>query len=212
LFQSTSLLTHSPLHLSVTDLTCRRGGRLVFSGISFRLEPGEALVLTGRNGAGKSSLLGMLLGRIALDSGSIRLGGNGDRSLAEASHHVGHKDGLKATLTAQENLEFARTMLGEPHLSCGAALESVGLGHAAAIPVGYLSAGQKRRVALARLLVARRPLWLLDEPTAALDAAAQDLLTGLMQVHLNEGGLIIAATHAPLGLASSRELRLDAPS
>jgi heme exporter protein A len=203
-------LTHSPLHLAVNDLACRRGGRLVFSGVSFGLGPGEALVLTGRNGAGKSSLLGVLLGRIAPETGEIRLEGRDERSIAEVSHHVGHKDALKATLTARENLDFARTMLGDPHLSCGAALDAVGLGHAAAIPVGYLSAGQKRRVALARLLVAKRPLWLLDEPTAALDAAAQELLAGLMKTHLSQGGLIIAATHAPLDLAGSRELRIGA--
>ena len=205
-------LTRSLLHLAVNDLACRRGGRLVFSGVSFTLEPGEALVLTGRNGAGKSSLLGVLLGRIAPEHGVIRLDGAADRNLAEVSHHIGHKDALKATLTAGENLEFARTMLGNPHLSCGEALEAVGLGHTHAIPTGYLSAGQKRRVALARLLVARRPLWLLDEPTAALDAGAQDLLARLMQAHLDEGGLIIAATHAPLDLAGSRELKLGAPA
>jgi heme exporter protein A len=202
-------LTHTPLHLAVNDLACRRGGRLVFSGIGFTIGPGEALVLTGRNGAGKSSLLGVLLGRIAAEAGDIRLENDNDRSIAEVSHHVGHKDALKATLTAVENLDFARTMLGEAHLSCDEALQAVGLGHAAAIPVGYLSAGQKRRVALARLLVAKRPLWLLDEPTA-LDAAAQDMLTGLMKTHLSQGGLIIAATHAPLNLADLRELKLGA--
>lgn len=203
-------LTRSPPHLAVKDLACRRGGRQVFSGLSFVLSPGEALVLTGRNGAGKSSLLGVLLGRIAAETGEMRLEGSNDRNIAEISHHIGHKDALKATLTAQENLDFARVLLGDPDLGSVEALDAVGLGHVAAIPVGYLSAGQRRRVALARLLVARRPLWLLDEPTAALDAAAQDRLAGLMKAHLDSGGMIIAATHAPLGLAGMQELRLGA--
>lgn len=169
-------------------------------------------MLTGRNGAGKSSLLGVLTGRIASDSGVIALDCHDDITLAESCHHLGHRDGLKPTLTAGENLDFARALLGSPHLSSLEALDRLGLAHAWAIPVGYLSAGQKRRVALARLLVSRRPLWLLDEPTVALDSAALVMLAGLMTAHLAEGGLIIAATHAPLGLAATRELRLGAPA
>jgi heme exporter protein A len=212
LFQSDIRLSHQSLHLAVTNLDCRRGGRRVFSAVSFTLGPGEMLTLTGRNGAGKSSLLGMLAGRIAIDGGVIALDSPEDSTLAEISHHIGHRDALKATLTAGENLDFARALLGEPYLSAGDALAEVGLGHATAIPVGYLSAGQRRRVALARLLVSKRPLWLLDEPTAALDTVAQAMLTGLMRAHLSDGGLIIAATHAPLGLDGARELRLGTPA
>lgn len=216
LFKSNARLTHSALHIVATGLLCRRGGRQVFADVSFDLAPGGALVLTGRNGAGKSSLLGVLAGRIALDGGrlAISLGPNGETGAepAEISHHVGHRDALKPTLTAQENLDFARAVLGDPDLTPAEALEVVGLAHARGLPVGYLSAGQKRRVALARLLVARRPLWLLDEPTAALDATAQEMLARLMARHLAGGGLIVAATHAPLGLAGARELRLGTPA
>lgn len=200
------------LNLTVKDLACRRGGRLVFSGVSFALASGEALLLTGRNGAGKSSLIGTLMGRIEPDSGMIILEetgqSEGGTSLAEHVHHIGHKDGLKLTLTAHENLAYARVLLGKPDMDCDSALGRVGLAHARDIPVGYLSAGQKRRVALARLLVSSRPLWLLDEPTAALDVTSQEILSGLMAAHLDAGGLLIAATHMPLALHHVRELRL----
>jgi heme exporter protein B len=124
-------------------------------------------------------------------------------------HLVGHRDGLKTALTAEENLSFARDLLGDPGLSPRDALDAVGLVHAASLPVAYLSAGQRRRVALARLLVAHRSLWLLDEPAAALDVAAQDTLLRLMTAHLSASGLIVAATHAPFAIAGAKELRLD---
>jgi heme exporter protein A len=197
------------LRLSVDNLSCRRSGRLVFSDLSFALAPGRALVVTGRNGAGKSSLLAMIAGRLRPDAGRITLEGAGERTLPECLHWVGHQDALKSALTAEENLSFARDLLGEPALSPREALDAVGLVHAARLPVAYLSAGQRRRVALARLLVARRPLWLLDEPTAALDAASQATLIGFMQTHLSEGGLVIAATHQTLGLTGARELRIE---
>lgn len=197
-----------PLVLTAENLACRRGGRLVFEGLGFRLGPGEAIALTGRNGAGKSSLIAMLCGRLQPDAGDIAVAGAGETPLAELSHLVGHRDGLKTALTAQENLGFAQAMLGAAALSPQDALSAVGLSHAAALPVAYLSAGQRRRVALARLLVARRPFWLLDEPMAALDLAAQAMLVGLMRDHLAEGGAILAATHGPLGLEGVREVRI----
>jgi heme exporter protein A len=197
------------LRLSVNNLACERGERRIFEGVSFTLEPGEALVITGRNGAGKSSLLDLLAGRLHPAAGTIVLQGAGERSLTESLHYVGHRDALKGALTAQENLAFARDFLGNPHLSPRDALDAVGLAHAAGLPVAYLSAGQRRRVALARLLVAHRPLWLLDEPTSALDAAAQEVLLHLMTAHLAGDGLIIAATHAPLAIGGGKELRLD---
>jgi heme exporter protein A len=204
-------LTSSPapiLTLEADRLACRRGGRLIFSELSFRLGPGEAIALTGRNGAGKSSLLAMLCGRLRPEAGTIRIAGAADVAPVELSHVVGHRDGLKTALTAQENLAFAQALLGDPALSPGEALAAVGLPHVARLPVGYLSAGQRRRVALARLLVSRRPFWLLDEPMAALDVAAQTMLTGLMRAHLSDGGAILAATHGPLGLDGARELRI----
>lgn len=196
------------LTVTAENLACRRGGRLIFEGVSFRLGNGEALALTGRNGAGKSSLLAMLCGRLRPEAGAIRLEGLAEAPLAEAAHFVGHRDGLKTALTAAENLRFAQDMLGERALAPGEALAAVGLPHVAALPVGYLSAGQRRRVALARLLVAARPLWLLDEPAAALDTNAQAMLIGLMRAHLAAGGAILAATHGPLGLDQAGELRI----
>ncbi len=197
------------MRLIVEDLACRRSGRRVFAGLSFALEPGEALVVTGRNGAGKSSLLAMLAGRLRPDAGAVRVEGVGERTLPECLHLVGHRDGLKAAMTARENLDFARDLLGHRSLPAEEALAEVGLAHAAALPVAYLSAGQRRRVALARLLVAHRPLWLLDEPTSALDAASQTTLGMLMNEHLSNGGLIVAATHAPLDLRGVKEIRIE---
>lgn len=194
--------------LAVENLACRRGGRLIFEGVSFRLAPGEAIALTGRNGAGKSSLIALVCGRLRPEAGSVRIEGAGDTPAPELIHLIGHRDGLKSALGAAGNLAFAQALLGEPALSSAAALDMVGLPHVADVPVGYLSAGQRRRVALARLLVSRRPFWLLDEPMAALDFAAQAMVAGLMQAHLDAGGAILAATHGPLGLAGARELRI----
>ena len=198
-----------PTRLLAENLACRRGGRLIFEGVSLSLAPGEAIALTGRNGAGKSSLIAMLCGRLRPDGGRIRLeGGDEDAPLTEISHLVGHRDGLKTALTARENLAFAQDVLGDAAASPEKALAAVGLPHAAELPVGYLSAGQRRRVALARLLVSARPFWLLDEPMSALDTASQAMLAGLMQAHLRQGGAILAATHGPLGLDGARELRI----
>lgn len=194
--------------LTAAALACRRGGRAIFDGVGFRLANGEAIALTGRNGAGKSSLIAILSGRLRPEAGSIRLEGLGDMLPAEAAHLVGHRDGLKTALTATENLRFAQDLLGQPGLGPEEALATVGLPHAGPLPVGYLSAGQRRRVALARLLVASRPIWLLDEPMAALDTGSQAMLSQLMQGHLAAGGAILAATHGPLGLDGARELRI----
>jgi heme exporter protein A len=199
------------LRLDVEDIGCERGGRRVFTGLSFVLREGEALLVTGRNGAGKSSLLGVLAGRIASSGGSIRVTGAGEKTLPESLHTVGHRDALKASMTARENLAFAQDLLGSPEASPEDALETVGLRHAAHLPVAYLSAGQRRRVALARLLVAHRPLWLLDEPSAALDAGSQDMLTALIAAHRARGGLVIATTHAPLALEGAVELHIRKP-
>lgn len=199
------------MRLSVEDLACRRSGRRIFAGLSFALGPGEALAVTGRNGAGKSSLLAILAGRLRPDSGRMRTEDVGEASLSECLHSVGHRDGLKAALTAGENLAFARALLGEDRMEPRAALARLGLGHAHDLPVAYLSAGQRRRVALARLLVCHRPLWLLDEPTAALDTASQTLLAELMAEHRAAGGLVVAATHQALGLDDAATLAIAAP-
>jgi heme exporter protein A len=201
-----------PVRLTAQDLAVRRSGRRIFSDLSFALGPGEALMVTGRNGAGKSTLLAVLAGRLKPEAGTVTVSEVGEATLSECLHVVGHRDGLKSPLTAEENLAFARDLLGAPTASPRAALEELGLGHALRLPVAYLSAGQRRRVALARLLVCRRPLWLLDEPTAALDAASQEVLAGMMARHRATGGLVIAATHQALGLADAQELRIEAPA
>ncbi|MEE1610880.1 heme ABC exporter ATP-binding protein CcmA [Microvirga sp. CF3016] len=197
------------MRLSVNNLACDRGERRIFEGVSFTLQAGEALVITGRNGAGKSSLLDILAGRLRPAAGVILLEDVGERTLAECLHYVGHRDALKAALTAEENLAFARDFLGNPASKPHEALEAVGLAHAARLPVAYLSAGQRRRVALARLLVAHRPLWLLDEPTSALDTASQDTLRLILERHRESGGMIAASTHSPLFLRDAKEIRIE---
>src|SRR5215468_5459404 len=187
---------------------CVRGGRDVFSGLDFEVPAGEALAVTGRNGSGKTSLLRLIAGLLTPAGGSIALeGGEAELTLAEQAHYLGHRDALKPALSVLENLAFWHDFLGGEVLDAGKSLEAVGLDHAAHLPAAYLSAGQRRRLSLARLLAVRRPVWLLDEPTAALDAAGQTLFTGLMRDHLARGGLIVAATHGPLGL-EGRELRM----
>lgn len=188
------------MRLTGTDLACRRAGRLVFSGIGFTVSSGGLLAIVGRNGAGKSSLLAMLMGRLAPEAGRIAVEDAGDRSLLECIHFVGHRDGLKAALTVSENLAFATDILGEPGIALSDALTAVGLAHAADLPVAYLSAGQRRRIALARLLVAKRPIWLLDEPTSALDARSHGIVADLVRRHLSENGLAVVATHQSLGV------------
>lgn len=191
-----------------------RGGRLVLAEVSFRLEPGQALEVTGRNGTGKSTLLRALAGFLPLQAGHIRLESQNEPDegtpVGERTHYVGHADGLKAALTARDNLDAAAALAGEPALPPEAALARLGLAHVLDLPVAYLSAGQRRRVALARLLTAARPLWLLDEPATALDQGSQAMFAEVMAEHRADGGLIVAATHAPLGLADLRELRLEA--
>ncbi len=200
--------------ISANGLRVDRGGRAIVRGVDFKLRAGEALLVLGRNGAGKSTLLRALAGFLPLREGEIRLNGGADAPLAEQAHYVGHADGLKAALTALENLEFWARMLqssSEPALSPDGALEKVGLARVGDFPVAYLSAGQKRRVALARLFVAPRPIWLLDEPATALDVGSQQKFAEAMASHRAGGGFIFAATHAPLGLVDAKELRLDAP-
>jgi heme exporter protein A len=189
-------------------LTCVRGGREIFAGLDLDVASGQALAVTGANGAGKSSLLRMIAGLLPLAGGAIRLeGGAGELTLAEQAHYLGHRDALKPSLTVHENLDFWQRFLGEGTADIAGALDAVGIGHAMHLPAAVLSAGQRRRLSIARLIAVARPVWLLDEPTSALDAAGQAMIAGLMTQHLRGGGLILAATHGPLGI-SANELRI----
>lgn len=194
--------------LTADGLSVDRGGRAVLRAIGFAVDQGGALLVVGPNGAGKSTLLRTLAGLIQPIAGRITFeGGDPEAPPREAMHLLGHLDAVKGGMTVKNNLRFARDVLGgEGDLD--AAIERVGLGHAADLPGATLSAGQKRRLALARLIAAPRPVWLLDEPTAALDAAGQTLLAGLMAEHRAKGGMVVVATHAELGLDDADVLEL----
>jgi heme exporter protein A len=195
------------LRLSAAGLGCVRGLRDVFSGINLQLAAGEALALVGPNGSGKSSLLRLIAGLLAPSAGQLGLeGGGADRSIPEQAHYLGHLDAFKPALTGAETLAFWSRYLGAADPS-GAPLAAVGLGELDELPAAYLSAGQRRRLSLARLIAVPRPIWLLDEPASALDSAGQALLIDLMGRHLAGGGIIVAATHGPLGV-EAKELRL----
>jgi heme exporter protein A len=196
------------MRLSGHEVGCVRGGREVFSRLNFEAASGEALAVVGPNGAGKTSLLRLIAGLLVPAHGSIALeGGEDELTLAEQSHYLGHRDALKPALSVSENLNFWRDFLGGRTSDTAESLATVELDHAAHLPAAFLSAGQRRRLSIARLLTVQRPVWLLDEPTNALDTAGQKLFATLMGDHLARGGLIVAATHAPLGIAT-RSLRV----
>lgn len=202
----------TPAQLDVTGLTCRRGGRPVFEGVSFGLAAGELLALTGRNGSGKTTLLRALALLVPPTAGEIHWQGEpvtGDR---EEWHRriawLGHLDGLKGDLGVRENLELACRLREEPPGKIDEALAAFELAPLAHRAVRTLSAGQRRRTALARVAASHAALWLLDEPLNALDAPSQAALLGVLERHLATGGLAMAATHAPIGLARARTLEL----
>ena len=199
------------MRLIAEDLAGERGGEPVFSGVSFSVDGGEMLTVTGANGSGKSTLLRIVAGLLPAAGGRLSLEGGGEDypTPQAACHYLGHENAMKPALTVSENLKFWRDFHGTPELEPAEALEAVGLPDDGHLPFGYLSTGQRRRVSIAKLLVSARPLWLLDEPTAGLDARSERQFAGLMEAHLADGGLIMAATHIPLGI-SGREMRMGA--
>lgn len=189
--------------LEARDVACRRGGRIVFEGLDLALAPGEALLLRGPNGSGKSSLLRLLAGLLRPLAGTIRWAG---RAIADDPpahrarlHYVAHADGLKAALTVRENLDFAAALAGGSPRPA-AALEGFDLAALADLPARFLSSGQRRRLALARLLATARPLWLLDEPGVGLDRQSRDRLEGAIARHRGAGGVCVVASHGDVAL------------
>lgn len=203
--------------LEADNLECVRGDRRLFAGLGFRLDAGELMWLQGKNGAGKTSLLRMLTGLVPPEAGEIRWRGEPIRRVGDAFRaelcYLGHLNAIKEELTPLENL-LAASRLAEEELSeddALDALEQVGLAGREDLACKYLSQGQKRRVALARLVKERRALWVLDEPFVALDVAAVDWLSGLISAHLQRGGLAVMTTHQPVAIAAGavRELKLS---
>ena len=194
------------MQLTASSLASIRGGREVFAGLNFSLSSGEALMVTGRNGSGKSSLLRMIAGLLCVSEGRIVLS-DAEAVPAEQAHYLGHQDAIKNSLSVGENLQFWADYLGSRE-AIEPALQAVELMPLAGLPAAYLSAGQRRRLSIARLVAVKRPLWLLDEPTSALDAPSQKRLAELMRVHLTGGGMIVAAAHGSIGLERTRELML----
>jgi heme exporter protein A len=198
--------------LAVEGLACQRGERLLFEGLGFALAPGQLLLLTGPNGSGKSSLLRVLAGLNAPAAGRIAWCG---RPIAEdpAAHRqrlrfLTHLDGVKPALTVTENRAFWAALTGAPAARAGTALEAFGLERIADLPARFLSAGQRRRLALSRLTLAPAALWLLDEPSTSLDAEGVERLLAAIAAHRAQGGIAVVATHARLALQPSDDLRL----
>jgi heme exporter protein A len=196
--------TNFDISLAVEGLAGGRGGFPLFRDVSFSLAPGEALRVIGPNGSGKSTLLRAIVGLVRPDAGRVTLTRDGapvDRQ--DAIHYLGHANAMKPQLTVTENLSFWTGFSGGGDWR--AALEAVGLARIAHLPFGYLSAGQKRRVAIARILATPRAIWLVDEPTAGLDRESSALFETMLDVHLVSGGIVAGATHVPLGSARWRE-------
>ena len=202
------------MRLVAENLSAKRGESYIFQGLSFEVAKSTALVVTGANGSGKSTLLRVVAGLLAPDAGQVRISDTTASVMraSEACHYLGHRNAMKRELTVRENLIFWQSYMGNfgegLGISIEEATEQVGLAGISHLPFGYLSAGQQRRMAIAKLLVAWRPVWLLDEPTAALDVSADDMFAGLVKAHLSAGGLVVAATHQPIGINDFTELKM----
>lgn len=208
------------MRIFAQNLSVKRGEELIFTDVSFELSPTESLTISGPNGVGKSTLLRALAGLLPIDSGTfeIKTDSKEAKPNAEYCHYIGHKNAMKAELSVLENLNFwQRTMAQEDTvdddliMSPEAAVELLGLSHTLDLPFGFLSQGQRRRIALAKLFVSYRPVWLLDEPTAALDKASSDNFANITNSYLEKGGVVIAATHVPLGFKEVKQLEMTPP-
>jgi len=202
------MASQMPYALDVQGLACERGGRLLFEHLSFRVGAGEALGIEGANGAGKTTLLRAIAGLLPPARGTIRIRTD-DRETADGEERgkfvalLGHRDAIKGQLTAGENASFHARIHGAEG-AVDAALDAAGIAALADMPAGYLSAGQKRRLAVALLILSERPVWLLDEPFAALDSHGRAMVARLTREHCAQGGIVIAATHEPLGIGGGR--------
>ena len=195
--------------VEVQGLTCERGGRRIFRDINFAAATGQVLTLEGPNGAGKSSALRILAGLLAPAAGEVRMQMSAGYAVTDAEERgrltgwVGHYDGIKAQLSVIENARFFAALHGA-RIDVAGVLDHVGLKRLVELPAQYLSAGQRKRLGLARLILSNRPLWLLDEPLSSLDAAGRRLAAQLIGEHCDDGGICIVATHETLGVDASR--------
>jgi heme exporter protein A len=195
------------MRLNGESLAVERGGRLVFSSLNLTAEAGELVVLTGRNGSGKTSLLKLIAGLLQPKAGRLVFtGGDEDLNIGQQAHLIGHQQALKPALTVLENLQFWAGLLGGREIEAG--LQAFGLGDLGGLPAAVLSQGQQRRLCLSRLFLADRPIWLLDEPSVGLDNMSLGRLAFHMGQHLKARGIIIAATHADLGMKWTRKIEL----
>lgn len=195
------------MQLIAENLACDRGDTRIFEGLSFSIAAGEGMLVTGPNGSGKSTLLRVLAGLLPLTAGSVKLDVG---AIAAHSHYLGPLNGMKAALSVAENLAFWRDYYGIETITVEQALDQVGLAHVPDAPFSYLSTGQKRRVAIARLLLNDRPVWLLDEPTSGLDRQAETLFAEMVAEKIRNQGIVVAATHLPIDVPGMKHLRFEA--
>lgn len=200
------------MRLRAEAIAGERGGTELFRDISFDIGRGEGLILTGANGSGKSTLLRILAGLLRASAGTVHFTDESGEPADEPFHFLSAQNAMKDTLTCSENLAFWKGFLpshkGVSGLAPQDALNALQLPHVADLPFGYLSTGQRRRVAIARLLVSHRPVWLVDEPTSGLDKASESLFAAIASGHLKSGGILVAATHLPLGIEGMQHLAM----
>ncbi|WP_297323538.1 heme ABC exporter ATP-binding protein CcmA [uncultured Bartonella sp.] len=198
------------MQISAFDLSAKRGEDTLFQHLDFTLHSTELMTITGPNGIGKSTLLRIIAGFLAPDKGQVVMQeGQSDFPVALACHYLGSQNAMKTHLSVLQNLEFWEKFDNAPLLSPQQALDQVELSGIEQLPFGVLSTGQKRRVAIARLLLSYQSLWILDEPTSGLDKQASAIFSKIMHDHLERSGMIIAATHLPLGIEENCNILLD---